>query len=67
MRCQVRYTFAEQNGITTFTMTSHITFLPLWLKLAAPIFKTLLIRQVNTHFAILKQLLETRFQQPRTA
>ena len=67
MRCQVRYAFHEQDGITTFTMTSHITFVPLWLKLAAPIFKRLLIRQVNTHFAILKQLLETRFQQTLTA
>ena len=36
MRCQVRYTFTQQNSLTTFPMQSQITFLPLWMKLATP-------------------------------
>ncbi|KPL81149.1 SRPBCC family protein [Herpetosiphon geysericola] len=63
MICLVRYEFSEQDGLTTFTMRSQIRFLPLWLRLVAPLFQTILVGQVVTHFAILKQTLEQAYQQ----
>ncbi len=63
MVCRVRYEFSEQDAITTFTMRSQITFLPSWLRLVAPLFRSILNGQVIAHFAILKQMLERAFQQ----
>ena len=58
MHCQVQYDFSDHGGITTFTISSTISFLPMWIRLIAPIFKGLLIQQVTSHFAILKQQIE---------